>query len=720
MCSQVYIPGEKKVTTVRHCTFNEDHCSIPRISDHSDPGPACVKCSSKDEIYPSKILLCDCTGCPHCTSHTDGAVGVVCNAAWHMSCLPQPLHRVPRGDWYCPNCTVFRQPKRSRAEWEKEGVIPTPLELLADLPDLPQEAHPPLLTDPSPTLEEEEAQSNVSKRGRIRRSPVVYNPTFLALTVFDNVFNTTTSSTTPPEPQTLQEALTSPEAADWMDATVSEVTSLLEKGTFEVVDIPEGQSTVSTKWVFKRKVDAFGNFVKYKARLVAKGFLQKFNVDYFDVFSPVTKLSTLRVLLALVAAYDLELKHVDVRTAFLNGTLDEEVYIKVPEGLQEVYPNKCFKLNKAIYGLKQAPRVWWLNLSSTLCKHGFKSSFADQCLFIKKGKHGTVYCLVYVDDILFAGHAEDVENAVNIIMSTYDATDEGDASSFLGMAIIRDRQAKTLKLSQSAYIDDMATRFKYAVDHPNRRVSVPIVTDDPGPSAPLQQDKASFYASLVGSLLYLANCTRPDISFAVGVLARHFAAPQENHLRLAKQLLKYCIATKSLSLTFGSSSSPSTVFAVGYSDSDYGNNRFSADHQPIARRSVSGYVFFINGTSVIWQSKKQAVMARSTDDAEYIGLATAASTGLWLRKLIGEMTGSFETLTIFGDNQAALKHVESPGSINKSKHIDICYQFVLDRALRNDLNFQYVCSSQNVADIFTKPIAVTLFSKLREKLGYTE
>jgi len=142
-----------------------------------------------------------------------------------------------------------------------------------------------------------------------------------------------------------------------MDATVSEVTSLLEKGTFEVVDIPEDKTLVDTKWVFKRKVDAFGNFVKMKTRLVAKGFLQKFGVDYFDVFSPVTKLSTLRVLLSLVVALDLELRHVDVRTAFLNGDLDEEVYIKVPEGLHDMYPGKCFKLRKAIYGLKQAPRV---------------------------------------------------------------------------------------------------------------------------------------------------------------------------------------------------------------------------------------------------------------------------------------------------------------------------------------------------------------------------
>lgn len=633
-----------------------------------------------------------------------------------MSCLPKPLHRLPRGDWLCPQCSSHRLlPQRCRAAWEKELSSPTTFELLPDLEHLPADAGSPLPSNPPPV--ETPAEPGMHNRGRIRRSPVRYNPTFLALALFHNIFSTVNSTVVPPEPQTLQEALNSPEGADWLEATVSEVTSLLEKGTFQVVDIPAHLTPVSTKWVFKRKVDAFGNFVKYKARLVAKGFLQKFGVDYFDIFSPVTKLATLRVLLALVASQDLELRHVDVRTAFLNGELDEEVYIKVPDGLHDMYPGKCFKLKKAIYGLKQAPRVWWLNLSATLAQHAFKPSYADQCLFIKNSQHGMVYCLVYVDDILFAGHPNDIDSAVNVILNTYDATNEGEASSFLGMAITRNRTNKTLKLSQTAYVEGLANRFNHNIEHPNRRASTPITTDDPGPSATLDKDKAGYYASLVGSLLYLANCTRPDISYAVGVLSRHFASPEEHHLKMAKQVLKYCLLTKDLGLTFGPRADDKPLTVIGYSDSDYGNDRYTAAHQPVNRRSVSGFSFLINGTPTVWQSKKQAVMARSTDDAEYIGLATASSTGLWIRKLIGEITGQFDPIVIFGDNLAALKHIESPGSINRSKHIDIAYQFVLDRALRHDLKFQYVMSSENMADIFTKPLSVSLFTKLRTLLG---
>lgn len=354
------------------------------------------------------------------------------------------------------------------------------------------------------------------------------------MALLHNIFSPTTISTTPlvpHAPQDLKEALESPEAADWTEATVSELTSLIEKGTFQV--IPKvNQSNVKTKWVFKRKVDAFGNFLKYKAGLVAKEFLQKFGVDYFDVFSPVTKLSTLRVLLAHAAALDLELRHVDVCTAFLNGDLTEEVYIDVPEGLHDLYPDRCFKLNKAIYGLKQAPRVWWLNLSSTLSRHGFTPTFSDQCLFTKMGKKGTVYCLVYVDDILFAGDSGDVDEAVEIILNHYEATDEGDAKSFLGMGIVRDRLKRTLKLTQSAYVIDLAKKFSFDAEHKTQKASIPITSPAEFPtSTPLDQVMAGSYASLVGSLLYLANCTRPDISFAVGTLARFFQHQLISHSR---------------------------------------------------------------------------------------------------------------------------------------------------------------------------------------------
>eukprot|EP00798_Chlamydomonas_sp_ICE-L_P019084 gene19084-biopygen27952 len=637
---RVYLPDKRKVITARHCEFLEEDNQIPRIPDASDPGPACKKCNSEDEV-------------------------------------------LPRRDWLCPDCTKTPETQ------------PGQVSSLETLEPFLEDHDPTLLPDPPATN-----ATNVSKRGRVRRSPVVYNPVFLSMMVLDDIVTSTVAGTSaagvPPDPSSLSEAMASHERDGWLEATVSEVCSLLEKGTIRVVDKPD-RPVVSTKWVFKRKVDAFGNFVKYKARLVAKGFLQKFGVDFTDVFSPVTKLATLRVLLSHVAALDLELRHVDVRTAFLNGDLAEEVYIAVPEGLHDMYPDKCFKLDKAIYGLKQAPRVWWLNLSSTLAKHGFKPTFADQCLFIKQGAKGLVYCLVYVDDILFDGHADDVQDAVNIILNAYDATDEGQARSFLGMAITRDRANRTLTLSQLAYVKDMAKKFGFDSEYPNKKVSIPISTDNPEPGAPLSQKDAGDFASLIGSLLYLANCTRPDISYAVGIMARHMRTPHFAHLKSAKHLLKYCIATHDLGLSFGSDVSSGLMNVVGYSDSDYTNAKLPVVDETVTRRSTSGFVFMSNGTPVAWQSKRQPVVARSSDDAEYIAI--------------------FQCMTIFGDNTATLKHIEDPGSINRSKHIDIAFQFVLDRAIRHDLKFIYVASSENTADVFTKALTFSVFSYLRNKLG---
>ncbi len=214
----------------------------------------------------------------------------------------------------CPSCATHRQPKATRAVWEKELDSPADFELFPDLHTVPLESGAPIKEqlEAPPAYVAGAPSGNVSRRGRVRRERVKYNPVFLALAALENAVSMSDTALVPPDPKTLKEALSTPEAADWMEATVSEVTSLLEKGTFEVVNIPEDKKLVDTKWVFKRKVDAFGNFVKYKTRLVPKGFLEKFGVDYFDVFSPVTKLSTLRVLLSLVAALDLELRHVDV------------------------------------------------------------------------------------------------------------------------------------------------------------------------------------------------------------------------------------------------------------------------------------------------------------------------------------------------------------------------------------------------------------------------
>ena len=550
---------------------------------------------------------------------------------------------------------------------------------------------------------------NQSMRGRVRKltQRLMF---FAAPTPLD------TNPEYPPDPLTLDEALSSPQCEDWLKATNNEITSLFEKGTFDVVDIPPGVKPIGCKWVFKRKFDAFGFLTKYKVRLVAKGFLQKFGLDYFDVFSPVSKLTTLRLLLSYAAANNTELKQIDVATAFLNGDLDEQVYVQIPPGLADQYPSKCFHLKKAIYGLKQAPRVWWLKLSSTLIDNGFQPSYADTCLFTRQGKHGLVLMLVYVDDILVTGHPDDVSEALKVITDNYDCSEVEDARSFLGMAITRDRNAGTLTLSQPNYIDEIAKKHGFDLNSIRKQsIPIPEIKSDFDGGDPLPPDNE--YASLVGSLLYLANCTRPDISFAVNTLARHLRCPGAKHMGLAKQLLRYTLSTKNLSLVYGKPLSPDkSLTLVGYSDSDYANFTLPEPGEKITRRSVTGFAFLSNGTPISWQSKKQVTVSRSSDEAEYQAMATAASQALWLRKILAEVEPPARKIKMFCDNTAALTHVNSPGSMNKTKHVDVQHQFVLDRLTRGDLDFEYIHTSLNLADIFTKGLTRVPFERLRTLL----
>lgn len=609
-----------------------------------------------------------------------------------MACLEPPLVRLPRGQWLCPECKDCSH---------GEGIVLDD----AEFPCLESGSDNDVTPVP-PT-------PGSATRGSVRiRKPIVrFNP---VNTIIADVHNYE------PDPVTIEEAFSGEHADEWMAATISELSSLLEKGTFEIVDLTDDISPIQCKWVFKSKIDAFGFLTKRKARLVCKGFQQKYGVDYDEVFSPVSGQSTLRVILAYAAANDLEIDQMDINVAFLNAELNETVYVDIPPGLKDKYPGKTMKLNKCLYGLKQSPREWWLNISTFLSKHGFTPSMSDPCLLIKNGKQGLVLTLIYVDDILIIGSRVDVDEAVALINGKYAATYMGEVKSFLNQAISRDRSNHTITLSQPQFVKDLAQKFNFDMDH-KKPVSIPIRADyrhdkDKKPEQPLPADNN--FASLIGSLLYLANCTRPDISFAVSALSRHLSSPLPSHMGMAKQVLRYVINTDDYGLTFGPSTSTAdnSVELVGYSDSDYGSDFL---HSPgtITRRSVTGFVFLINGTPVAWQSRKQQTVSRSTDEAEYQAMAAAASMGLWLRKQLAEIEPPAIKLQMFADNQAAIAHVHNPGSLRKTKHVDITHQFVLDRLTRGDLDFTYVPSSENIADIFTKGLVKETFEKLRNKMG---
>ena len=510
------------------------------------------------------------------------------------------------------------------------------------------------------------------------------------------------------EPATVEEALASEHAEQWQQAMDEEMASLFANKTWSVEQPPGDVTPIPVKWIFKLKYDSKGNIERFKARLVAKGFRQQEGIDYDEVFAPVGKYATLRTLLAKVAAQDMELHQLDVKTAFLQGDLEELVYVTQPPGYVLAEPSYACRLHKALYGLKQAPRAWHARLHDELMRMGFSVSEADAGLYCLGSEKGDVHLLVYVDDILIAAHGlEMVRSVKGQLMSTFDARDLGEATSYLGMTITRDRAQGTLKLAQEKMTADLVHRFGMG---DGKVRSVPLST-----SVKLCQgegdliDTARYpYSQLVGSLMYLSVCTRPDIAYAVGALARFMAKPTSVHWQAAKGVVRYLAGTVELGITFGASKDAGLQ---GYCDADYAGDIDT-------RRSTTGFVFVLYGGAVTWCSKRQPTVAASTTEAEYMAAAMAVKEGLWLRKVLADLHVEFEgVVTIKGDNQSTLKLLRNPISSMRSKHIDVAHHFARERVMRKEVAFTYISTQMMVADVFTKALPESKHAFCRAGMG---
>jgi hypothetical protein len=352
------------------------------------------------------------------------------------------------------------------------------------------------------------------------------------------------------EPASVEEALTSADADRWQQAMDEEMASLHANGTWTLEELPHGVQTIPVKWVFKIKRDANGNVERYKARLVAKGYRQREGIDYDEVFAPVSKHASLRALLATVAAQDLELHQLDIKTAFLNGEVEEDIYLQQPPGYEQGSGNLACHLHRALYGLRQAPRMWHARLKQELELFGFQESEADPGLFISHRKDDNIYLLVYVDDILIAAKDLDTVHRVKeMLLGSFEARDLGEAALYLGMTITRDRITKTVKLAQERMTAEII--HKYGLDDakakPTPLSTAVQLTKDEGD--PLDQGRFG-YSQLVGSLLYLSVCTRPDIAQAVGALTKYMAKPTTAHWQAAVGVVRYLAGTKSMGICF--------------------------------------------------------------------------------------------------------------------------------------------------------------------------
>ena len=515
------------------------------------------------------------------------------------------------------------------------------------------------------------------------------------------------------EPRTYDEALQSPYSKQWEQAIQSEYAQLKKLGVFEWVDeLPKGKKAIGSRIVFKEKLDGHGNRVKFKARIVAKGFSQVPGEDFTETFSSVAKFNTLQIFLTLAAFMDYEIHQVDVVTAYLRGNLDEEIYMRVPDGVEKLGSGRFWLLKKALYGLKQAGRQWKKRLHEVLSKLGFIHAFADDCLYLKheNGKI-TLLVLVYVDDMAVAGpDGYRIISFKNALSKDFEITDLGELKFILGILVTCDRANRLIYLNQSAYIHQVLMRFDMQDTSP---VATPLavkhdltLSNSPQTEAEKQtyRDYANgiHYLSLVGSLLY-ATQTRPDIQFAVSLVAQFGGNPGVAHLEAAKRILRYLKGTVNFNLVLGHRSRD-TFDLVGWTDSSWAQDQDD-------RRSTSGFVFDIARSSISWSSKKQATVATSSVKAEYIASSNATKEAIWLHTLLTELDFPPATATIVhANNQGCIAH-------SRAKHIDIRHHFIHERVERGEVDLHYVSTKDMLADIFTKALPRETFIKFRTRLG---
>ena len=502
------------------------------------------------------------------------------------------------------------------------------------------------------------------------------------------------------EPECYDQAMQVEDSVKWESAMKDEMDSLMSNQTWELAELPPGKKALHNKWVYRIKEEHDGN-KRYKARLVVKGFQQKEGVDYNEIFSPVVKLTTIRLVLKIVAAENLHLEQLDVKTAFLHGDLEEELYMRQPEGfIKEDRKNLVCRLKKSLYGLKQAPRQWYKKFDSFMSSHGFTRCQADHCCYFKKFDNNFIILLLYVDDMLVAGSdMQEIANLKQKLSEQFEMKDLGAAKQILGMRIKRDTNSRTLLLSQDKYINKVLSRFNM---QNAKVVSTPLgvhfrLSKEQSPKT--EEERAYMakvpYASAIGSLMYVMVCTRPDIAQAVGAVSRYMNNPGKLHWEAVKWILRYLRGTTGKALCFKGGD----TILTGYVDADLAGN---VD----IRRSTTGYVYTLGGTAVSWGSQLQKIVALSTTEAEYVAVTEASKEMVWLQSFLEELGKKQEDNVLYCDSQSAIHLAKNPSFHSRTKHIQLRYHFI--RSLLEDgiLKLEKISGAQNPADMLTKTVTI--------------
>ncbi|KAH9671727.1 hypothetical protein KPL70_017462 [Citrus sinensis] len=477
------------------------------------------------------------------------------------------------------------------------------------------------------------------------------------------------------DPTSYNEALIDRDVEFWKKAMNQEMDSMYSNKVWELVEAPNGVKPIGCKWIYKRKRGVDGRVETFKARLVAKGFTQKEGIDYEETFFPVAMLKSIRILLSIAAMLDYEIWQMDVKTAFLNGHLEENIYMQQPDGfIQKGQEHMVCKLQKSIYGLKQASRSWNIRFDQAIKSFGFIQNIDEPCVYKKIQEKSVAFLILYVDDILLIGNDIGVLTTIKSwLAKQFDMKDLGEASYILGIKLLRDRKNKTLALSQAVYIDKILARFSMENSKtgllPFRHGITFSKDQSPKTSEEIERMRRVPYAEAVGSLMYAMLCTRPDICFAVGMVSRYQSNPGPEHWTAVKHIMKYLKRTKNYMLVY---------------------------------------------------SGDELIPVDSTTEAEYVAASEAAKEAVWLRKFLQDLEvvpAVTAPLKLFCDNSGAVAQSKEPRNHKKQKHIERKYHLIRDIVQRGDVEVTQIASQQNLADPFTKAIPGKPFNLHLESMG---
>ena len=571
-----------------------------------------------------------------------------------------------------------------------------------------------LLGDPGKRVRKKRELTNVSTMGEINLVDVTGSTNYLQ--EIDSAFLTIDIDSNYREPETHEESLNCDESAEWAEARKAERDTLLAREVMEVTRIPPGVTPIKSRYVYKRKYNKDGSIKKYKARHVALGYGQVPGVDVFNTFAPVVKGITVRLLLALSLVFHMHVHQLDVSSAFCYAEIEGDVYMQatpdynLPEGC-------CFRLKKSLYGLRSSPRSWWKHLDKFIKSLHFTPCVLEPCLYSTIYKGQLMLLTIYVDDIIIScANLNYVKEVKAKFCDRFDMTDMGELEHFLNVRVTRMKGA--LRMDQSVYAQKVLDKFESFLGPPKKTRKHPLRYEAPD-ILKIQDENLSEedqlyldnfpYRSLIGATLYLSMNTRPDISYAVGVLARYASKPTMAACDQLVHLMQYIRGSVDKGITFSGSIADMHAFT----DADWAGDL-------LTRRSTTGYVVFFCSGPIAWQSKLQTTVATSSMQAEYQAMYAGMQEVVWLRGVLAELGLQLvESTPFFVDSKSAKDLAENPVYHKRSKHIEIKYHWIREHVdPEGDLQtarLLYVRTGDQSADMYTKSLTGLPFVEHRER-----